>query len=404
MTIQSIGTTGLSIDTDTGRISGTPATVGTIRLNVTAQNSFGFDANEVSITVNAPNAALRAPELITASLPEVRSYDSFSFPLQASGSLPMTWEIVGGNFGPPMNWSGGGMPNNTLLDKYMGYLRSVGGAPLPGTYSFTVKVINDLGSDEKTISLTVNDVGIGAPDIKTTMLPAVRSSSYLAVPGQSGYNYSDSGTNRKTWVVARGATPMTWSITGGSLPSGLSLNPNTGEISGRPAVGVTAGAYNFTVRVSNSVGNDSQALTINVVDVTNIQPDTTSDGAPVILNRKIPDMTVNGIVHTHSTMESAGGNRPITWTIDGGTNTGEVWTGGGLPAGISLNGTTGIISGTVAPSVVPGEYFFIVQGTNSAGSDRVKMSVTISPDPTKVTTLPRNIMGPMIATYQGPNT
>ena len=52
-----------------------------------------------------------------------------------------------------------------------------------------------------------------------------------------------------------GASPITWSVFAGTLPTGVSLNTSTGEISGTPTV---AGAYDFTVSASNDWGTDTQ--------------------------------------------------------------------------------------------------------------------------------------------------
>ncbi len=69
------------------------------------------------------------------------------------------------------------------------------------------------------------------------------------------------GTAYHHTLEATGDTPITWSVTGGALPDGLTLNENTGEISGTPA---TANTYNFTVTATNSSGSDSEAFTIAV--------------------------------------------------------------------------------------------------------------------------------------------
>jgi len=58
-----------------------------------------------------------------------------------------------------------------------------------------------------------------------------------------------------TTLTATGTTPITWSITAGSLPAGLSLNPTTGVISGTPT---KSGQLQFTVKASNSVGSDTK--------------------------------------------------------------------------------------------------------------------------------------------------
>jgi uncharacterized repeat protein (TIGR02543 family) len=50
-------------------------------------------------------------------------------------------------------------------------------------------------------------------------------------------------------VAAGGVAPFTYSVSSGSLPSGVSLDPATGQLSGTPA---TAGSYTFTVRATDS--------------------------------------------------------------------------------------------------------------------------------------------------------
>jgi hypothetical protein len=60
-------------------------------------------------------------------------------------------------------------------------------------------------------------------------------------------------------LAATGTTPITWSITNGTLPTGLSLNATTGAITG---TATAAGTFNFTVRATNSAGNTTRALSI----------------------------------------------------------------------------------------------------------------------------------------------
>ena len=60
-------------------------------------------------------------------------------------------------------------------------------------------------------------------------------------------------------LEAAGDEPITWSIEAGSLPTGLTLNENTGEISGIPTA---EGTFNFTVKTTNSVGSDTKTLNI----------------------------------------------------------------------------------------------------------------------------------------------
>ena len=72
--------------------------------------------------------------------------------------------------------------------------------------------------------------------------------------GMEGEAYS----NRLT---AKGTAPITWSIVGGVLPEGLSLNEDTGEISGTPA---GEGTEVFTVMAVNDLGEDIKEFSITI--------------------------------------------------------------------------------------------------------------------------------------------
>lgn len=85
-----------------------------------------------------------------------------------------------------------------------------------------------------------------APSITTESLPE----------GKVNEEYSAS-------LTADGSEPIEWSVTQGSLPNGLTLNTNTGEITGVPT---TAGSYPFAVKAENAYGSKTKELTININD------------------------------------------------------------------------------------------------------------------------------------------
>jgi sugar lactone lactonase YvrE len=74
------------------------------------------------------------------------------------------------------------------------------------------------------------------------------------------------GSSYSTTVDAlAGTAPYTWSVSAGSLPAGLSLNPTAGIISGTPE---TSGRSRFTLSVSDSAGHvatRSYTLSVNPV-------------------------------------------------------------------------------------------------------------------------------------------
>lgn len=70
--------------------------------------------------------------------------------------------------------------------------------------------------------------------------------------------YSATATRRS------GFAPFVWTIESGSLPTGLTLNEETGEISGTPTV---ADSFQFTLRVTDTTGAYSeQDCTISIAD------------------------------------------------------------------------------------------------------------------------------------------
>lgn len=64
-----------------------------------------------------------------------------------------------------------------------------------------------------------------------------------------------------TTLLAEGTAPITWSVTSGSLPEGLSLDASTGVISGTPTA---EGVSTFTVTAANAYGSDSREFTLNI--------------------------------------------------------------------------------------------------------------------------------------------
>jgi large repetitive protein len=67
-------------------------------------------------------------------------------------------------------------------------------------------------------------------------------------PGQTNVFYTH------TFPVTGGAITLTFSITDGSLPPGLTLNTSAGVVSGTP---ITGGAFTFTISVVDSNLNSS---------------------------------------------------------------------------------------------------------------------------------------------------
>ncbi|MFA9380997.1 MAG: S-layer homology domain-containing protein, partial [Acetanaerobacterium sp.] len=187
-------------------------------------------------------------------------------------------------------------------------------------------------TDTYTITLTINPATI-APTITTTSLDE----------GVVGTAYSQ-------LLAATGDTPITWSIDSGDLPDGLTLDPDTGVISGTPTAD---GTFTLTVMAENSEGDDTKALSIE------INPAAPPGTAPAITTNSLDDGVVGAF---YNDTLAATGETPITWTIFDGS----------LPNGLSLSGNT--ISGKPGTK---GSFTFTVKAENSVGSTTKQLKIVI---------------------------
>lgn len=123
--------------------------------------------------------------------------------------------------------------------------------PLATTFvsgtQLTAVVPSSLYPTAASTKITVTNAGGGGSSATMIFTVVARlSMTTTSLPGGSlGVPYT------ATLVAAGGATPYTWSITTGSLPVGLTLNPTTGVISGTPTA---AGSSSFTVQIVDSTG------------------------------------------------------------------------------------------------------------------------------------------------------
>ena len=130
-----------------------------------------------------------------------------------------------------------------------------------------------------------------APTITTDSLPN----------GTEGTSYSQT-------LTATGTAPITWSVTSGSLPTGLTLNESTGLISGTPT---SQGTSNFTVTASNNSGSDSEELSIIIDEQTDVPV------TGVSLNTSTLNLIEGGTDTLTATVEPNNAtNRNVTWSSD----------------------------------------------------------------------------------------
>lgn len=143
-------------------------------------------------------------------------------------------------------------------------------------------------------------------------------------------------------LTASGGTPAyTWSIIAGALPTTLSLNTSSGEISGTVDSNITVQTYSFTVRVTDSGANTAdRPLSIEVYP------------EPVWVTTTLPNGNIS--VPYSSQLDATFGD---SYTLVGGT----------LPPGVTLSGS-GLLSGTPTDDDF---WNFTVRATSVHGCDNL---------------------------------
>ena len=316
---------GLSFNTATGAITGTPTGVHSATMfTVWANNSAGDISTTISITVQDEDADISyagSPFTFTKN-----SLVSGATPTNVGGA-PDAWAID-----PEISTTIPGLSFNAATGAITGTPTGVHSATM-----FTVWANNSAGDISTTISITVQDEDA---DISYAGSPFTFTKNSL-VSGATPTNV--------------GGAPDAWAIDpeiSTTIP-GLSFNAATGAITGTPT-GVHS-ATMFTVWANNSAGDISTTISITVNDI-----------APVFTYSSLEvTLTNNSAV---SLLPISTGGAVTSWEYVGTE-----------PLGLNFEGGNGTIWGT--PTVVQSKTQYLIWGNNSGGQLLVYMNITISDVP-----------------------
>ena len=292
----------------------------TLRANVTSAAALQDIVNNVTPVVvsHAANTGTNTPPA-TLAITTVNGDLSggivgvtYSTTLQSfGGNAPVTWAIVSGS-----------LPPGLVLDPLTGI---ISGTPATsGTFGFSVS-LNDSSAPTPTVATRTLSITIAVPlVISTNTLP----------DGIVGFAYS------QTLSATGGTSTLTWSLSSGALPPGLTLSA-TGLISGTPT---TATSASFVVQVQDTgtpQQTKTQTLSIRIA-------------APLAVTTVaiLPNAIV-GVPYS-ATLQAAGGITPFTWSV----------TGGVLPAGLQLS-SGGLLSGTPIAAAVSANFTVTAQDSAS---------------------------------------
>ncbi|MGB8098368.1 MAG: putative Ig domain-containing protein [Terracidiphilus sp.] len=314
---------GLSLDSSTGVISGTPtALAAKASYTVTASNSGGSTTASIQITVN--------PEP-----PSKLSYSQSSIAGFVDQAIsPDTPTVTGTDISYAVSPT---LPNGLSLDSSTGTISGTPASTSQDTY--TVTASNAGGATTTKIEITV-----------TLPPPTDLSYSEPAVDAAKGQAISADVPTVTGTVDSYAVAP--------ALPAGLSLSKSTGTISGTPTALAPLTAY--TVTASNLGGSTSATVLISVTVL-----------LPAPTEIAYPQTVIGTYVGQAITPDIPAAQGTITSYVISPA----------LPAGLSIDPSTGVISGT--PTAAAPRATYVVTGGNSGGSvtAAINPKITVTPAP-----------------------
>jgi Putative Ig domain len=301
--------TGLSLDTSTGVITGTPTVAGVTSITITGVPDA---ASGLSVISRVVEITLVDPFSISYPIGNFNGYVNVAFvnqsPIVSPDGTAATFAVHSGT-----------LPNGMSLHSDTGIISGTPQSGAEGTYTVSIRATKTSGGNTSDVSLVF-------------VIEAAWTMSYAIAP----YLYVDVAMTSipPTLNLLLGALIPEYAVVGTSLPTGLLLDPATGYLSGPPTVTTAIAAYSIGMTFTNRPSylqafTVSAAFNVTVRDTPGIQWSGTSTTLHLY----------QGVSYTLDSLGVYQGDSldDLTYTLTGS-----------LPAGWSLDSATGVLSGTVS--------------------------------------------------------
>lgn len=311
---------GLAINNTTGVISGTPTTAGTYSSTTT---------NPVTVTVTVTVNGLLTQNVAQIVLTiDPASGTPVVTSTAASGTVGVAFTTYNVTANPgATSFNVSGLPPGLTLNNAGTSTPTITGMPTKaGSYPVSISGNNGTGTGAtSTVTFTI------APAVGTPVITSAATASGVTT---SAFSYQVTATNTPTSFAASG------------LPSGLTINPTTGAITGTPTAN---GNYPVTLTASNASG-DSSAFTLRIKVGT--------------FSAITSAATATGTVGSSFSFQLTASNSPLSFNVST------------PPAGLSFT-SAGLISGTPTAA---GTTSVVVSANNASGAgDSTTLVITINP-------------------------
>jgi hypothetical protein len=276
---------GLILNSGTGAITGAATAIGAFSAGLSVLDS---QRSQASVVLTVTVAASVAPLQITTYplLPQGTAGVAYSGSIGATGgTAPYTFAIIRGSLPAGLTFFPGG---------------SFGGTPTAfGAFSFTVQATDSAGGADArdfTLAIAPPKLALTTPPLSNVILGASLSIQFTATGGVPPYTFVEFGT----------------------LPPGTGFS-TSGALTGTPT---TLGTYQFQVFVDDTTSaSASQTFSITIVE-------------PGLVITTAAPLASGVIGSPYSTTFAAAGGRPP-----------YLWSAKGLPSGLVLANTTGLLTG-----------------------------------------------------------